>query len=801
MTAIVEPLLRQVRPRAAGFVLALAAMASVSGVASAWTIERVEMQSQNEGVQLRLEASDPTQTMEHDVFTLTDPPRVVIDLFGADAPVSVATPKGESNVLDVRSSLWKDDASGRIVRYVVETATPMVGTAFVNEGRLTLALLPASATTPAAPAFTQSSTTVIESPASAQSTDEHGMNPYLALDAANAVAKGGAAPNTAPHSASNTTNKTNKTNKTNTTNTANTATTTNTTTATNVQTKNVDPLGPGAYDQLMRVEDMTTAEAPQTVSPENSEATTLTPTVTTSVEPTAELVATPAPAPTPAVNAPTLQAPNAQTPTVNLPDFASTAMKYAEPLPTRGAHGYYFPGDSDVYETPDGNSSNSSNGPGDGAAIGDSQDAAPVLGDADPRYAGKPPSVPFAGAALAQAGNASATSTRAMSLDVQSADLRTVFRSIAEFGGTNIVADREIEGPISIRLSNVPWRHALDIVCRAAGLVAVDGDGFIRVATIKAFRDEALDRESADRKREEFLPVETRIFHANYANAEELKPVVLQALSLRGRVEVDPRTNAVIVSDISSRLDQVGEMVSKLDTETRQVEILAQLIDVDAAVSKQLGISWDLDNLHSTAERISGGANVDESITAGASGALRVGVVRDWATFTATLEAFERSNQANIISNPKITTTNNRTAKILVGKEIPLIVLDERGNPITELKKVGITLEVTPFINSDTQITMDLHPEVSDLSSQATVTGGLIFTTAQADTRVMVGNGETAVIGGLVRTNETDFKQGIPILSDIPILGSLFRYTDDRDEKRELIILVTPSIVEPFANR
>ncbi len=771
MTAIVDPLLRQVRPRAAGFVLALAAMASVSGVASGWTIERVEMQTQNDGVQLRLEASDPTQTMEHDVFTLTDPPRVVIDLFGADAPVSVATPHGESNVLDVRSSLWKDDASGRIVRYVVETATPMVGTAFVNEGRLTLALLPATATTEAAPAFTHSSTTVIESPASAQSTDEYGMNPYRALDAANAVAKGGAAPNTAPHSASNTTNR-----------------------QTTGQAMLADPLGPGAYDQLMRVEDTTAAETPPSVTPESSELVAVTTTVTTTTSSTTSVASPPT-----ALGADGADGPTAHTPTVNLPDFASTAMKYAEPLPTRGAHGYYFPGDSDVYDTANGNTNSNSNA--NGAAIGDPQDASPMLGDADPRYAGKPPSVPFAGSALAQMGNASATSTRAMSLDVQAADLRTVFRSIAEFGGTNIVADREIEGPISIRLSNVPWRHALDIVCRAAGLVAVDGDGFIRVATIKAFRDEALDRESADRKREEFLPVETRIFHANYANAEELKPVVLQALSLRGRVEVDPRTNAVIVSDISSRLDQVGEMVTKLDTETRQVEILAQLIDVDASVSKQLGISWHLDKLHSTAERISGAANVDEPIAAGASGALKVGVVRDWATFTATLEAFERSNQANIISNPKITTTNNRTAKILVGKEIPLIVLDERGNPITELKKVGITLEVTPFINSDTQITMDLHPEVSDLSSQATVTGGLIFTTAQADTRVMVGNGETAVIGGLVRTNETDFKQGIPILSDIPILGSLFRYTDNRDEKRELIILVTPSIVEPFANR
>ena len=142
---------------------------------------------------------------------------------------------------------------------------------------------------------------------------------------------------------------------------------------------------------------------------------------------------------------------------------------------------------------------------------------------------------------------------------------------------------------------------------------------------------------------------------------------------------------------------------------------------------------------------------------------------------------------------------NNREARILVGKEVPLVVLDEAGNATIELKKVGIALEVTPYINSENMITMDLHPEVSDLSQQATVQGGVVFNTTLADTRVMVKDGETAVIGGLVRTSEVDFRQGIPILRSIPLLGALFGTSDVREESRELLIFVTPRVVNKMA--
>lgn len=414
------------------------------------------------------------------------------------------------------------------------------------------------------------------------------------------------------------------------------------------------------------------------------------------------------------------------------------------------------------------------------------QDEAPPLGDVD------------AAAAPAPSPGVAAADTRPMNLDVQGADIRTVLRSIADYGRANIVADRNVEGPVTVRLQQVPWRQALDIVCHSAGLIAVDGDQVIRVAAAKTWQEEGIEREANARKKEDFQPLLTRTFNIRYANAKELSAAIAFALSKRGSANVDERTNTIMVSDIEPRLAEVERLIGSLDTETLQVEIEARLVDVDKTASRQLGISWNLENLHSDSERLSGDLSVSEPLVS-ASGQMRLGMVRPWGNLDATIEALERHNHATLISNPKITTVNNRQANILVGKEIPLIVLDEAGNATIELKKVGIQLQVTPYINSENMITMDLHPEVSDLSQQATVQGGVVFNTTLADTRVMVRDGETAVIGGLVRSSEVDFGQGIPILRSIPLLGALFRSTDRREESRELLIFVTPRVVNKMA--
>jgi type IV pilus assembly protein PilQ len=274
-------------------------------------------------------------------------------------------------------------------------------------------------------------------------------------------------------------------------------------------------------------------------------------------------------------------------------------------------------------------------------------------------------------------------------------------------------------------------------------------------------------------------------------------------------MQVDGRTNSVVVSDIQERVDEISRMIKVLDSETPQVEIVAKLVDVDARFTRDLGIKWNADNLSIPGLQGIHGAQVEATTTIEAQtttgqaleqpeNKLTIGgITGPNGSFEATLQALERDNRANIISNPRITTMNNREAKIVVGKKIPLIVTDEAGNPITQLTTVGVQMRVTPHVNSKTgEITMDLHPEVSDLSAQSTVQGGIIIVTEEADMRVMVKNGETAVIGGLIRTNESYYKTGVPILRSIPLFGSLFGSNSKAKEERELLIFVTPKIVE-----
>src|SRR5436309_10485866 len=161
----------------------------------------------------------------------------------------------------------------------------------------------------------------------------------------------------------------------------------------------------------------------------------------------------------------------------------------------------------------------------------------------------------------------------------------------------------------------------------------------------------------------------------------------------------------------------------------------------------------------------------------------------------------ESDRKANIISNPRVTTVDNREAKIVVGQKIPLIVQDVAGNPVSQLQTIGIQLKVTPHLTQDKKVVMDLHPEVSDLSTQSTVQGGIIINTSEADTRVMVDDGQTAVIGGLIRTNESTVRRGVPYLKDLPLLGNLFRSNTTVRQNRELIIFVTPRLTTSASNQ
>ncbi len=385
-----------------------------------------------------------------------------------------------------------------------------------------------------------------------------------------------------------------------------------------------------------------------------------------------------------------------------------------------------------------------------------------------------------------------ALANQPMTIDVQGADIKTVLRSISEFSGINIVTAPDVEGPVVIHLKNVPWKEALDTILRSQGYGWRDDYGIIRVAPIEQLQSDEVQAVTVDRKKEENASLMTKVVKLNYLSAKEVKAAMDKTTTPRGNVQFEPGTNTVIINEVPTRIDEIVKTIIDMDQKLRQVEIVAKMVDVDHRYSRELGVSWSALNL--ATGNLAGDVVSGQRVLAPFS-TVRVGTVQSWGDLTVILDALEKDNKANIVSNPKITTADNKEARILVGQEIPLIVSDEAGNPITELKKIGVILQVTPHVNSDGTITMDLHPELSGLSSEATVQGGVIINLQEADTRVVVKDGETAVIGGLISDTESLTRNGVPVLKDVPLLGPLFRYESKVKNKRELIIFVTPKIV------
>lgn len=409
------------------------------------------------------------------------------------------------------------------------------------------------------------------------------------------------------------------------------------------------------------------------------------------------------------------------------------------------------------------------------------------------------------------------TGSGTFSIDVEGADVRTVVRAIAEFSGRNIVVGKDVKATVRVKLNNVGWQEALRTVLRSNALDYTEEGGILRVDDAAKLQLEAVDREAARAKQMELVPLETRIIKLNYAHAAEMAAALQPSLSRRGSIQAEKRTNSLIVSDLANSVDQVEQMALKLDSVTPQIEITAKLVDVNVEALRDLGIEWNVGpatpqffdpaglpypprgiKLFNDGDQAAGGSQ--KTGVADPATSITYGISKSWGFIEAQLQVLEQNRKANIISNPRITTVDNREAKILVGQKIPLIVQDVAGNPVSQLQTIGIQLKVTPHLTQDKKIIMDLHPEVSDLAAKSTVQGGVIINTSEADTRVMVDDGQTAVIGGLIRTNETSLRKGFPILMDLPLIGWAFREDNRARDNRELIIFVTPRLLTALAS-
>ncbi len=440
-----------------------------------------------------------------------------------------------------------------------------------------------------------------------------------------------------------------------------------------------------------------------------------------------------------------------------------------------------------------------------------------------------------------------------VTVNFKGADVRIVLAYISEVAGIDIVTAPDVKGAIDLKLTNKPWKVALDIITRNYGFAyEMEGD-IIRVVTLDKLKQEE---------------VVTQAFSLNYGKAKDIINAVEDVVGERGNVMYDSRTNMVIVTDIPTNVYKIGGIIRRLDRETDQVLIEARVLETILGDDERLGIDWNIKISASGAKRpitapfdyfdidskyldkfaplVQTGQATTTATTSGASGqtttaAFPTGAdgtgsgsktfpyvditqdifkdsftfgTLDFSQFRAVLEMIKQRSDTNVVSNPRIATLNNNPAYIIVGQTINLPKYERNSTTGKmeisgyEAKDLGIKLKVTPHINEKGEIVVELAPEISDFVRYDTLdaSSGIvapIFSTRQANTKVMIKDGDTIFIGGMIKENIVDVKKKVPfigdLVGDVPYLGLLFTKKEKTKQKTELVFFVTVKLMKPGA--
>ncbi|MBI3994577.1 MAG: type IV pilus secretin PilQ [Nitrospirae bacterium] len=408
---------------------------------------------------------------------------------------------------------------------------------------------------------------------------------------------------------------------------------------------------------------------------------------------------------------------------------------------------------------------------------------------------------------------------RKISLDFQDADISNVLRLLADVSGLNIVISEDVKGKVTIKLINVPWDQALEIVLKMNNLGQVREGNIIRVATVANITKQQDDEARAKETKVRAEDLVTKVVYVNYAKAEDLVDPLKKNLSPRGDITIDKRTNTMIVKDINKHVNEVVALIKTLDTRTPQVQIEARIIQADTSFAQALGIQWGVGfsnissnnisrvqgiNTTSSAQPAFGAFTPDFSVNlpGSAEGLNSVPAIGfNFGRFTDNpinldlrLSAGELNGLTKTISSPKVTTLDNVKAKIEQGESIPFQTTSQQGTQTTFVD-ANLTLEVTPHITADRSIIMKVKAARNSLGSFSGPAGPSI-SKREATTEVLVKDGETTVIGGIFVDERKNTTVGVPLLSRIPILGWLFKNESKLDTKNELLIFITPKIVQ-----
>jgi type IV pilus secretin PilQ/predicted competence protein len=407
----------------------------------------------------------------------------------------------------------------------------------------------------------------------------------------------------------------------------------------------------------------------------------------------------------------------------------------------------------------------------------------------------------------------------AVSLDFQGADLRAVLRTFSEISGLNLVIDPTIQGTVDVALRDVPWDQALDIILRANKLGYVVDGTIVRIAPLTVLADEEAQRRKLSE--EQALAGELRVLtrSLSYARAEDLRTLLTQTvLSQRGSIQFDQRTNTLIINDLPDRLERASGLLTTLDRPEPQVEIEARIVQTTRDFARNLGVQWgigarasqDLGNtlplsfpnqgsIGGRTGSSSGPDNTGSMVNLGVSPAtsaigLALGSVNGAVNLDVALTALESTGQGRILSTPKISTQNNIEAEITQGVQIPIQTVANNTVTVT-FRDAALTLRVTPQITATNTVIMRISVENASPDFSRAINGIPPIDTQRALTQVLVGDGDTTVIGGIYVSREQASTDRTPGLHRLPLLGWLFQRNEFSDESRELLIFITPKIM------
>ncbi|MCK5392750.1 MAG: hypothetical protein KAI91_00305 [Candidatus Omnitrophica bacterium] len=407
------------------------------------------------------------------------------------------------------------------------------------------------------------------------------------------------------------------------------------------------------------------------------------------------------------------------------------------------------------------------------------------------------------------------------SIKFKDTDIKIVLESISEKASkegerVNIVVGPGVTGPVTINLESVDWVTALDVIVKTYNY----GYEWIgeTVILVDTFENLAEKRQKA-LEAKEIEALDTRVFSLSFAKVETIKPTIEGMLSSRGKLNVDERTNTLVITDVQSNLSNLAKTIATLDSITAQVLIEAKIVEINLDVTHKIGIDWDITGIASAGKRPHSwpfsSSSDNKYAKADAAFPVAGGATFGYGTLNAsglqaTLDIIFDDTDTNILSMPKITVLNNETATINVKTEDPVPNFtynkDSDAWEISGFEKYeyGVSLEVTPQINQEGYITLDVKPEVNEKLSDKTFTSGSglettvpVLTTQKTQTKVMIKDGETLIIAGLIRDKTTDVVKKVPLLGDIPYLGYFFKHKSTTKVKKNLLVFITPTIVTP----